>query len=632
MSRRAVAAAALVTVLLAGACTDAGRASTGPSASSSTAAGPVAAAPEVTKTSPPSPPPPVAAVTRTPVAAANVLRADRPVPAALAASRTVFVSAPVVVLAPAADPAATLTAASAAVGLGVPALQTGTPAEAPGVRRELERLEAQAVLLVGDADASVLPDDVVVVRVAAGARRADLSRVTRVTFGKAQAVAAVERVSAVRGLSQEATPVLVDETAPPPAAATAPTASATPRPSATETTPASSSAASPSGASSSAEPTSAPTPASNPAPASSSGPLESSVLPRTRPAEPAPGVVALTGVGTDPLAAVATLRAAGLPFVDVPGGDPRAATTVVEALTEAAPQHVVALGKAFGEPERLAARVATASTGVVIPGGGQLVFPAAPGTPHKKYVALYGTPGSKALGVLGEQDVPATVARAQKFGRQFRPLTEDTVVPMVEIIATIASAGAGDDGDYSRERPVSELRPLVDAAGEAGVAVVLDLQPGRADFLTQAKRYQELLELPHVGLALDPEWRLEPDEVHLEQIGSVGIDEVNAVGDWLAELVAREHLPQKAFVLHQFSLRMIDGRERLDTSHDELATLIHVDGQGSQPAKQGTWRALRAGAPAVHWGWKNFFDEDSPMLTPAQTYQVDPVPDLVTYQ
>jgi hypothetical protein len=34
----------------------------------------------------------------------------------------------------------------------------------------------------------------------------------------------------------------------------------------------------------------------------------------------------------------------------------------------------------------------------------------------------------------------------------------------------------------------------------------------------------------------------------------------------------------------------------------------------------------------VHWGWKNFYDEDVPMLDPAQTMQVQPVPDLVTYQ
>ena len=60
---------------------------------------------------------------------------------------------------------------------------------------------------------------------------------------------------------------------------------------------------------------------------------------------------------------------------------------------------------------------------------------------------------------------------------------------------------------------------------------------------------------------------------------------------------------------------------------------MHIDGQGSQPDKQATWRALHDGAPAVAWGWKNFYDEDEPMLTPEQTMtEVSPVPDLVTYQ
>ena len=42
---------------------------------------------------------------------------------------------------------------------------------------------------------------------------------------------------------------------------------------------------------------------------------------------------------------------------------------------------------------------------------------------------------------------------------------------------------------------------------------------------------------------------------------------------------------------------------------------------------------MRAAAPNVRlWGWKNFIDEDLPTLDPAQTYQVQPTPDLVTYQ
>ena len=149
---------------------------------------------------------------------------------------------------------------------------------------------------------------------------------------------------------------------------------------------------------------------------------------------------------------------------------------------------------------------------------------------------------------------------------------------------------------------------------------MLDLQPGRDDFLTQAKAYEELLRRPWVGLALDPEWRLQPGEKPLRQIGHVEIDEVNAVGAWLAELVRRHDLPPKVLTLHQFSRAMVRDRERLDTSLDEVQWLVHADGQGRQDAKQGTWSALQRDLPEGVWlGWKNFEDEDTPMLTPEQT-------------
>ena len=339
---------------------------------------------------------------------------------------------------------------------------------------------------------------------------------------------------------------------------------------------------------------------------------------------PAGTLVLTTGERTA-VAAVATARAAGVPVVLTPG-DPRATDVAITQIAAAAPQHTVALGPAFGTADLLADRLATAAGGHLLPGGGQLVFQ------DKTYVAVYGSPGIPALGVLGEQDVTATVQRARDLAAPYQELTDLTVVPTFEIIASIASAGAGEDGTYSWKLDPESLRPWIEAAAAEGVYVVLDLQPGRQDFVTQAKHYESLLLYPNVGLALDPEWRLEPDQVHLRQIGHVGIEEVNAVADYLAGLTRDHGLPQKMLVLHQFMLRMIDGRENL-TSHDELAMVIHVDGQGSQGAKAGTWAAIREGAPAgVHWGWKNFYDEDVPMLDPVGTYQVVPRPDLVTYQ
>jgi hypothetical protein len=311
------------------------------------------------------------------------------------------------------------------------------------------------------------------------------------------------------------------------------------------------------------------------------------------------------------------------------GTDPRASAGAVAALGAQATKSVVALGADFAAAPDLAWEVDTARTGTQLPGGGQVLFPG------RMLVALYGNPGSGALGVLGEQGIDASIERARQHAKAFAGLVDRPVVPAFEIIATVASSAPGPDGDYSSESDPEALRPWVEAARDAGVYVVLDLQPGRTDFRTQAQRYEALLELPNVGLALDPEWRLRPDQQPLQQIGSVGVDEVDDVGTWLAGLTREHRLPQKLFVVHRFRGGMIDGRDRLDTSRPELAVTIHADGQGTPGDKQATWARVHEDLPPgpLHWGWKNFYDEDHPMLTPQQTIdQVDPDPDLVTYQ
>jgi hypothetical protein len=250
-----------------------------------------------------------------------------------------------------------------------------------------------------------------------------------------------------------------------------------------------------------------------------------------------------------------------------------------------------------------------------------------------RLVALYGTPDEPALGALGEQPLPAAIDRVKGVARSYAPLSTSPVLPTFEIIATIASSSPTGNGDYSQEVDVAKLATWIQSAQANGVYVVLDLQPGRTDFLAQAKQYEALLKQPNVGLALDPEWRLGPDQVPLRQTGSVTIGEVNGVIGWLAQLTTSNHLPQKLFVLHQFRLDMLPGREQLDSSHPELAYIIQMDGQGEQVQKQNTWSAITAGPPAnVAFGWKNFYQKDSPVLDPADTMQIVPQPWYISYQ
>lgn len=250
----------------------------------------------------------------------------------------------------------------------------------------------------------------------------------------------------------------------------------------------------------------------------------------------------------------------------------------------------------------------------------------------KRLVAFYGNPTTSALGVLGEQGPAGTLERLGPLVTEYTT-EEHRGVPTFEIIATVASARAGADNDYSDEAGVETLRPWIDFAAENGVYVILDLQPGRTDFLTQARRYEEFLRLPHVGLALDPEWRLEPDQVHLRQIGSVDAAEINLVSGWLAQIVREERIPQKYFIVHQFRFSMITDRELIQTP-PELFTVIQMDGQGPLPTKYETYSAITGGQEEAGWawGWKNFYDEDSPMATPDEVLAVEPVVVFVSFQ
>jgi hypothetical protein len=340
-----------------------------------------------------------------------------------------------------------------------------------------------------------------------------------------------------------------------------------------------------------------------------------------------PAAAPVTPATTATTAMTVTAQVAGAVTVPVHGDDPRGDPAAITALAAIKPTRVLAAGAGFGPASELTYRVGVAATGVQLPGGGQLVFPG------HRLVALYGNPESPGLGALGEQDLPASIARARQMAAPYQALSSVPVVPAFEIIATVALSSPGPEGTYSAVTSLATLRPWVEQATAAGFYVILDLQPGRASLLDQAKLYEPLLAMPNVGLALDAEWKLQPGQLPLQQIGSVSITEVSSVVHWLAGLTAELHLPQKVLVLHQFQLSMIQNEPDLDMHNDDLAIVVHMDGQGTQEVKQETWDTITAAAPhGVFFGWKNFLVKDHPMLSPQGTMSKVPVPVMISYQ
>jgi hypothetical protein len=259
-----------------------------------------------------------------------------------------------------------------------------------------------------------------------------------------------------------------------------------------------------------------------------------------------------------------------------------------------------------------------------LPRGGREILP------RYRVVAYYGAPQAAELGILGigspDEAVRKLNRQARAYARKKRP-----VMPVLELIAVVAAAHPGEDGRYNMRQPDSVIRKYLRAARRAKALLVLDIQPGRADFFTETTRLRKYLKEPDVGLALDPEWRVTDAEVPGQVIGRVDSRELNATTAWLDQLTERNDLPQKLLIIHQFTDDMVD--EKRLKARDNLAIVLNADGFGSPPAKISKYDLFTSQATGFHHGFKLFYKEDQPdLMSPRRVLRLKPAPDVVVYE
>lgn len=260
-----------------------------------------------------------------------------------------------------------------------------------------------------------------------------------------------------------------------------------------------------------------------------------------------------------------------------------------------------------------------------LPRGGTTVFP------DNLVVMYYGTAGSGALGVLGDGTPEQAADRLEKAAAPFAATSGRRVLPAFELITTVASSKPGKDGRYSTALAPSEVQRYLDVARAHKMLVVLDFQPGRAEFFDQVRQYEQFLVQPDVGVALDPEWKLTATQRPLKQIGTSAAAPINAVSAYLSQVVATHHLPEKIFMVHQFKSYQLPDRAAI-VDAPGLATVLHVDGFGSQPDKLQTYSVLASRTPQFINGFKLFYKADTGLMTPAQAMALQPRPELISYQ
>lgn len=267
---------------------------------------------------------------------------------------------------------------------------------------------------------------------------------------------------------------------------------------------------------------------------------------------------------------------------------------------------------------------AAASKPAELPRGGRRIFP------DFRVVAFYGAPQDEQLGALGIGTPTAAGRRLERVARGYAKKTRP-VLPAFELISTIAAAHPGDDGLYRMHQSNAVIARYLRAARKAKALLVLDIQPGRGDFLSEVQRLERWLREPDVGIALDPEWHVGPDAVPGKVIGSVTADAVNAVTAYVARFVVDHDLPEKLFVVHQFTSGMIENKERV-VKRPGLAVTMNVDGFGDRPNKISKYTQFTSELTRFHDGFKLFYEEDTNLMSPGAVLQLRPPPDLVVYE
>ena len=252
--------------------------------------------------------------------------------------------------------------------------------------------------------------------------------------------------------------------------------------------------------------------------------------------------------------------------------------------------------------------------------------------PGCRVVAYYGNPFSKRMGILGEINPDSMLDRLQRQADAYvRADSTTPVLPALELIVTVAQGSAGRDGMYRARMPDSVIDKVASWAERRGYLLILDVQVGRSSVRSEIAPLIKYLQRPTVHLALDPEFAMSPTRVPGHVIGTLDASQVNVAADTLAALVTQYQLPPKMLIVHRFTRPMLTNHERIHLD-PRVQMVIDMDGFGAPTLKRSSYLHYIFDHPVQFAGFKVFYKNDKPMLTPEQVLRLKPIPVFIMYQ
>jgi len=260
--------------------------------------------------------------------------------------------------------------------------------------------------------------------------------------------------------------------------------------------------------------------------------------------------------------------------------------------------------------------------------------------PFHRIVAYYGNLYSNKMGALGKwpksEMIPKLLEEVKKWNEA------DSVIPSIpalHYIAVTAQGSPGKDGKYRFRMPHGQIDTILNWAKEINAQVFIDVQVGLSTLQAEIPLFEKYLSMPQVHLAVDPEFAMNgkdgkrPGTV----IGTMDVKDINWVSDYLADLVRKNNLPPKIFVIHRFTKGMVPEARQIKL-HRELQIVMDMDGWGAPALKTGSYRSWIMRDPVQFTGFKLFYVNDTEksgqkeMMSREQILKLTPQPVYIQYQ
>ena len=257
--------------------------------------------------------------------------------------------------------------------------------------------------------------------------------------------------------------------------------------------------------------------------------------------------------------------------------------------------------------------------------------------PFKRIVAYYGNLYSKKMGVLGEYPPKELWKKLNLEVKKWEKADPSTPVqPCIHYIAVVASGFPLKDGKYRTRMPARQIDSALTIARMGKAIVFLDVQVALSDVKTEIPLLEKYLKMPHVHLAIDPEFSMKDGSHPGKKIGTMDATDVNFCSDYLAKLVQKNNLPPKILIVHRFTQGMVRNYKNIKL-HPEVQMVMNMDGWGEPILKKSTYLLYIYKEPVQFTGFKLFYKNDLKkvphvMLTPTDLMKLKPQPIYIQYQ